>query len=305
MTKRISVWVLIGAIIVTSAVTFMTTLLFGSSLVSASETAVEQTEALEAAQRKLTANEITSKLTAKIRELVIYYDRYYVGEIDVDKLVEGVAEGLVAYSGDKYGDYHPKEEYEAFNTKYSGEFAGIGVSVTYDAEHGAIEVLGVIDGGSALDAGILPNDLIIAVNGEAVAYLGYNQAVENIRGENGSTLTLTIARGENYSQRLEITLERRMISSQSVSYEEISIEEQNEPIGYIRVKEFTNTTYEQFRDAVSESITNNVYGLIIDLRNNGGGSYQFIAQLDGETIFKEFVEQVRLYKLRHHGNTPW
>ncbi len=309
MTKRISVWFLIGAVVVTSAVTFMTTLLFGGALVSAFEADASQIQTAESGEKKPSVSDITAALTAKIRELVIYYDRYYVGEIDVDKLVEGVAEGLVAYSGDKYGDYHPKDEYKSITTGYSGEFAGIGVSVSYDAEHGAIEILGVMDGGSALDAGILPNDLIIAVNGEAVSYLGYNQAVENIRGEVGTTLTLTIARGDDYSERFDVTLERRIVVTQSVTYDEISIPERKAPIGFIRVTEFNNKTFEQFKSAVSSGLTNDVYGFIIDLRNNGGGTLDsVVAMLDlilgegpivriqykngEETVYKSDVNQL-------------
>ncbi len=280
MSKRISVWFLIGVIIVTAALTFMITLLFGGTLVTASE-AGEVVQATDKAveEEKLTSAQITAKLTSKIRELMAYYDRYYVGELDVDDLVEGVAEGLVAYSGDKYGDYHPKEEYKELTANYSGEVVGIGVSVTYEADLGAIKILGVIDGGTAMEGGLLPNDIIVAVNGEDVAFVGYNQAVQNIRGEVGTTVTLTIARGENYGERFDVTLERRVVVSQSVTYDEIALESRADPIGLIRISEFNNRTPEQFKASVSQGLTNNVHGFIIDLRNNGGGTLDSVISM--------------------------
>ena len=281
MKKRISVWFLMGAVVVTATLTFMMTSLFGGALVDAEEVAAATPAETTAAEteKELTPAEINAKLTRKISELMAYYNNYYVGDLDVDALVQGVAEGLVAYSGDKYGSYYSAEEFEAVMSDYGGEVAGIGVTVVYNAEYLAIEILSVMDNTPALNAGLLPNDLIVAVDGVDVAYLGYNKAVDAIRGEIGTTVTLTIARGEGYKDRFDVTVTRDKFDEQSVIYDEIISPDVKQPIGYIRITTFNNKTYQQFKTAVGQGLTNDVHGLIIDLRNNGGGTLNSVVSM--------------------------
>ena len=291
MTKRISVWFLIGVVIVTATLTFMMTLLFGGSLVDAEEAvAVTTTEVSDGETEKLTADEITAKLTKKIRELMAYYDAYYVGELDADDLIEGVAEGLVAYSGDKYGDYHPKEEYQQLTSDYGGEFAGIGVSVAYNSKYLAIEILSVMNNSPALEAGLLPNDLIVAVAGEDVAFLGYNKAIENIRGEVGTTVTITVLRGET---KFDVTLTRQTVEEQSVVYDEIVSESLNDPIGYIRVTTFNEKTPAQFYEAIRSGLGSSVHGFIIDMRNNGGGTLNSVVSMLDYLLFEGPIVRIQ------------
>lgn len=270
-----------GAVVVTATLTFMMTSLFGGALVDAEEVAAATPAETTAAEteKELTPAEINAKLTRKISELMAYYNNYYVGDLDVDALVQGVAEGLVAYSGDKYGSYYSAEEFEAVMSDYGGEVAGIGVTVVYNAEYLAIEILSVMDNTPALNAGLLPNDLIVAVDGVDVAYLGYNKAVDAIRGEIGTTVTLTIARGEGYKDRFDVTVTRDKFDEQSVIYDEIISPDVKQPIGYIRITTFNNKTYQQFKTAVGQGLTNDVHGLIIDLRNNGGGTLNSVVSM--------------------------
>lgn len=281
MKKRISVWFLMGAVVITATLTFMMTSLFGGTLVDAEEVAAATTAetAAEETKQELTAAEINAKLTRKISELMAYYNNYYVGDLDVDALVQGVAEGLVAYSGDKYGSYYTAEEFQAVMSDYGGEVAGIGVTVVYNSEYLAIEILSVMDNTPALKAGLLPNDLIIAVDGVDVAYLGYNKAVDAIRGEVGTAVTLTIARGEGYKERFDVTVTRATFDEQSVIYDEIVSKDVKQPIGYLRITTFNDKTYEQFKTAVGQGLTNDVHGLIIDLRNNGGGTLNSVVSM--------------------------
>lgn len=285
MTKKISVWLAASLIIATTIITFLITFVNATDLATNNTAAaVANTEASvteEPQKQKASPQEIVSKVSNKISELAYYYSNYYVGDIDVDKLVEGAAEGFVAYSGDKYGQYHTKEEMELLTSDYQGEFAGIGVSVTYNPEYMAIEILSVMDNSPALEAGLLPNDLVIAVNGEDVAYIGYNEAINRIRGEIGTEVTITIARGANYSERLDVTMVRAKVEEQSVTYDEIVADGIIDPIGYVRITTFNNKTPEQFKSAIGEGLTNHIHGFVIDLRNNGGGTLDsVVAMLD-------------------------
>lgn len=308
MTKRISVWLTVVLVILASVMTFQLTVIFGSALVKTdvagntvnpgdrfgitaspdllptpSETDVPVTTGGEdqapEEPKTYTAAEITAAVSAKIATLASYYERYYVGELDLDALVEGAAEGFVAYAGDKYGDYHTADEYKELTSSYSGEFAGIGVSVLYNAEYGAIEIINVMPDSPALEGGLLPDDLIIGVNGESIAIIGYNEGVNRIRGEVGTSVVLTVARGENYSERFDVTLTRREVEEQSVTYEEITTGNTAQPLAYIRITGFNAKTPEQFSAALGEGKTNNVHGFIFDLRNNGGGTLDSVVQM--------------------------
>ncbi len=283
MEKKISVFTTAVLLVVVATVTFLTALTLGTSLVyaegSAVTTAVAQTEAAVTEKEEPTADDIIKEASERITELAYYYSKYYVGDINVDDIVEGVAEGFVAYSGDKYGQYHTAEEYKELTADYTGEFAGIGVSVTYNADYLAIEVLNVLPDSPALEAGLLPNDLIIAVEGETVASLGYNEAVNRIRGAIGSAVTITVARGENYTERLDVTMIRRKVVEQTVTYKEIQTDFLIKPLAYISVTSFNNKTPEQFKIAVGDGISADAHGFIIDLRNNGGGTLSSVVEM--------------------------
>lgn len=275
-----------GVVVATATVTFMVTLLFGGSLAAAEEpalTAAVSTTVAEGAATaeptELTAKEITDKVVYKVQELMAYYNNYYVGDLDVDDLVNGAAAGIVAYSGDKYGSYYTKEELQSVMADYEGEFAGVGISVTYNSIYGGIEIITVFETGPAFKAGLLPNDLIIAVDGVDVAYLGYSAAIDAVRGPVGTDVKLTVARGENYNEHFDVTLTRAVVEEVSVTYEEIASESVVQPIGYVRITTFNEHTPEQFKEAMSKGISADIHGFIIDLRNNGGGTLNSVVSM--------------------------
>ena len=139
--------------------------------------------------------------------------------------------------------------------------------------------MNVMPDSPALEGGILPNDLVVAVEGEDVAFLGYNEAINRIRGEIGTTVTLTILRGENYTERFDVTLTRRAVQEQTVTYEEICADLFYRPLAYISVSTFNNKTPEQFKEALGEGLTNRARGYIIDMRNNGGGTLESVVKM--------------------------
>lgn len=284
MTKKISVWLTAVLVIFACAITFQLTVVFGNAFVREDPVGEVPTEFTTTAEPEpepepeppTLAEEITQRVSAKIASLAELYEQYYVGELDIDELVEGAAEGMVAYAGDKYGAYHNAEEYAELMTDYAGEFAGIGVSVVYNAEYGAIEILNVMPNSPALDADLRPNDLIIGVGGEDVLSLGYNEAVNRIRGEIDTDVTLTIARGAEYEEVFDLTLTRRKVEEQTVTYETMTVDGVYAPLAYIRLMSFDHKTAEQFADALSQGQTDRVHGYIIDVRNNGGGELNSI-----------------------------
>ena len=310
MTKKISLWLAIFLMIFAMVITFQLTVIFGDVFFRdepAGQVPTEYTEKTEEPDtpdeptEKTLDEEITERVAAKISEIAALYANYYVGDIDIDELVEGAAHGFVAYTGDKYGAYHNAEDFAALQEGYSGEFAGIGVSVTYNTDYSVIEVLNVMPNSPADEGGLLPSDFIIAVGGESVAAIGYNEAIAKVRGEIGTDVTITVARGENYEEQFDVTLTRRMVEEQSVTYETVELPHLVNPIAYIRLMDFNDTTAEQFAEALRQGQEDRAHGYIVDVRNNGGGELSSILQIldmllpEGPIVriqYKDGTEQV-------------
>ena len=215
------------------------------------------------------------------------YNLYYIGEFrTVDACLEEIREMIVglpavrsvadtdtatalfisAYArtlGDNYGYYYPPSDYEDYIEDFDGEYTGIGVSVTL-LESGYAEILQVFAGSPAEDAGLLPGDILVAIEGEDFAVIGYSDAIDMIRGVEGTNVTVTIERdGECF----DVTMPRRRVTEQTVDYRMLSGN-----VGYIRISSFDDTTYTQFVEAHRALDAEGAESFVFDLRNNPGGT---------------------------------
>lgn len=189
---------------------------------------------------------------------------YYLDRMDgEDQFNAAFIRGYQQIIGDKFGYYYTEEDLASQDA--SVHYVGIGVSVLL-TDDGYAEIVQVFRGSSAEEAGILGGDVIVAVNGEDFAKIGYNDAIDLIRGEEGTLVTVSVRRG---SEILHFTMERRQTTSSSVTYEAIS--SQNGKIGFIRISTFNEITFPQFCDAVEALEAEGVESYIFDVRNNLGG----------------------------------
>lgn len=203
----------------------------------------------------------------------IYFENFK-DEIDpanASDVTDALIYSYIAAVGDKYSVYRTASEYEDYNTDLSGEFYGIGVVVTYDYVQGTLTVTEVLSGGGASDAGIKVGDLIHKVDGELVSEIGYSKAIDMVRGENGTTVKITVLRG---NAELEFTITRKKVVEESVSY---SIDENK--IAYIKISSFKENTVKQFKDAIEDVVENGAVGIIYDLRSNPGGYLSTVASM--------------------------
>ena len=145
----------------------------------------------------------------------------------------------------------------------SGEFYGIGVVITYNYIEETMTVSEVYSGGGASDAGIKVGDVITKVDGAVVSEIGYSKAVNKVRGENGTTVDITVLRN---GEELTFTATRKKVVEESVSY---SINENK--IAYIKITSFKSNTYKQFKAAIDDVTSKGAVGIIYDLRSNPGG----------------------------------
>ena len=184
----------------------------------------------------------------------------YYKDLTDEELEEAAIKGLFN-SLDPYTVYYNKEEASEFEEAVSGTYVGIGIKM--ESLNGYINVNQVFNNSSAKNAGVLPQDRILAVEGESVVGWSTSKAASVIRGPEGTFVKITFGRG---AEKYEVSLERRQVQVDSCS---LDILEDN--IGYIKVEEFNATTYAEFASMIKTLKVCGVKKLILDLRDNNGG----------------------------------
>jgi carboxyl-terminal processing protease len=177
----------------------------------------------------------------------------------------GILKGIMYGLGDVYSGYYTVKEFNDVVTSTKGNFCGIGVMIRQNAEKGYVDVTDVLEGGSAIEAGIKIGDCIIGVDGKRIPEdVEAATAMDMVKGEAGTKVKLTILRGEEI---LEFEITRKVIPVISVKYEM-----KEDKIGYIHLEQFTEASAKQFKDAVDALTEEGMSGLVIDIRNNPGGT---------------------------------
>ena len=202
-------------------------------------------------------------ITNSIEKYKKIIDKYYLGEIDEEKLKEGAIKGYIEGLDDPYTEYISKDEMEDYMEDTMGNFVGIGIYMVKDTENNKIQVLAPIKNSPAEKAGILPGDYIVAVNGEQCTGDDFSTISNKIKGEVGSSVKIDIQRED---ETLSFEIERENIKVNPV---ESKLLENN--IGYIEFSSFDDGTAEDFKSKYEELEKQGITSLIIDLRNNGGG----------------------------------
>ena len=212
--------------------------------------------------------DLSAKSEEAYEELKVFSDvielieREYVDQVDTKELIQKAIQGMVQ-SLDPHSALLPLEAYEDLQIDTKGKFTGIGIHITM--QDGFITVISPIEDTPAYRAGIKARDKIIKVDGKSAKDL--REAVNMMRGPKGTKVVVTILR-EGVKKPLEFELIRDVIPIQSVK--QITIEP---GYGYVRLSNFTGTTTKEMTEALDklEHADVPIKGLILDLRNNGGG----------------------------------
>ena len=198
-----------------------------------------------------------------------YIDRYYWKDDVSDQTIsEYAAKGMVAALGDKYSFYYTPDELKKSLEDVEGDYEGIGASVEFNQKTGEKVIADVQKGTPAEKAGLKKNDVIVKVGEEDVSKQSLDDVVKLIKGEEGKKIVLTVRRMENGKTVTKVvTVVTEKIVNQTVSHKMLEGK-----MGYILVTSFNKETVKQYEKAIDDLEKKGQKGLIVDLRNNGGGS---------------------------------
>jgi carboxyl-terminal processing protease len=221
----------------------------------------------------------------------IVHDYYVDQPVDNELLMQGAIRGMIAALGDKHSSYMDPNEYKNATSLLSGEYEGIGAWVNTEGEY--LTIAEPMPGSPALKAGLQTGDQIIKIDGEDMTGVLPELARRKVLGPAGSTVVLTIKR-ENVEEPFDVTVTRDNIKVSSVESKMLE-----DDIAYIKVTQFGDQTDEELTAALSEIMKNEPQGLILDLRNNPGGSLptaisvasEFIG--DGVILYEEYGDGTR------------
>jgi len=191
-------------------------------------------------------------------------DNFY-RPVDRDHVLDESLAGAVKSLDDRFSAYFDPKAYSEFNEATNGEFEGVGMTVA-EAERG-LRVVTVFDGSPAMAAGIHPGDVITEVDGESLQGQTAEQATSRIKGEAGTKVRLTVVTGSRPPRTLALRRERVDVPVVESRMER----SRGARIGHVRLFSFTSGAHGEVRDAVDDLLDKGADGIVLDLRDNGGG----------------------------------
>ncbi len=199
----------------------------------------------------------------KFNDVLTYTEKYYVEQVDTPKLVEAAIDGMLSKL-DPHSVYIPASQAEGIEESFRGDFEGIGIE--FQVVNDTITVVSPITGGPSEALGILPGDRIIKINGNDAIGLSNDEVRDKLRGNAGTTVRVTIYRPET-DKSIEYEITRDKIPLYSVDTHLMF----NDKTGYVSVSRFSETTYDELKDALNDLKKKGAQQLILDLRGNPGG----------------------------------
>lgn len=214
----------------------------------------------------------------KINNLLDYIEMQYVDTVNREQLENKTIMGMLK-SLDPHSDFIPASDFIAVNEPLEGNFDGIGIE--FNIINDTIRVITPIIGGPSEKLGIKAGDRIVKVNGRSIAGIKVTnkQVFEKLRGKSGSTVTVSILRG-NIKKPLDFEITRGKIPIYSIDVSYML----TPGIGFIKVSRFAGTTYDEYLKAFNDLSRQGMKKLVLDLRGNGGGFLKTAVELADEFL---------------------
>ena len=221
----------------------------------------------------LDAETVDYENVVKFNRVMGILKKDFYQKVDVNKMLEGAIYGLAESLGDPYTVYFDKKQMEAFLEKSRGSYVGIGVTVNVD-DDGLLTVIEPAKGSPAMEAGILQGDKIVKVDGKDVTSVSdENMIISMIKGKENTHVNITVYRPSE-DRYVQFNIKRKRIRASNIKSEILSGN-----IGYIKIAMFDSEIARYFRNDLSNMLKNGIEGLIIDLRDNPGGSFEQVVEI--------------------------
>jgi carboxyl-terminal processing protease len=211
----------------------------------------------------------------------LVHENYVDQPVDDVALMRGAISGMMDALGDQHSSYMNPEDYETANAGLEGEYEGIGAYVDTTTDY--LTITSPIPGSPAERVGLLPGDQVIAIDGEDMTGTDAEVARLKVLGPAGSTVVLTVLR-EGEEAPLEFSIVREKITIASASGEML-----DNGIAYVQVTTFGSRTTPELLATLNDLMAQNPKGIILDLRNNGGGFLQTSVEVTSQFISEGVV----------------
>lgn len=208
----------------------------------------------------------------KLREIENTIDAYFIGETDQNAMTEELAAAMIDGLGDEWSYYIPADEYESYIESVTNSYVGIGVTISWEDQNPqGFTIVDVTPDSPAYQAGLQIGDIMHKVEGEDVTELGMEQTKGRVRGEEGTTVTLTILRGD---EEFDVEVLRASIKTVNVTGELME-----DHIAYIRIRNFEEHCADDTIAEIERMIAQGATGIVFDVRFNPGGLKTELIQL--------------------------
>lgn len=211
----------------------------------------------------------------------IVHDEFVDQPIDDVALMRGAIRGMLEALGDKHTAYMDPEQYRVSQMPMDGEYEGIGAWVDITGDY--LEIISPMEGSPAEKAGIKAGDTIIKVDGEDQTGVDGNLVLRKVLGPAGTQVTLTVMR-EGQEEPIDITITRAKIMVPSVTHKMLEND-----IAYIQLSTYGEKTTDELKEALKDLMAQNPKGMILDLRNNGGGYLKTAIEVVSQFVPKGVV----------------
>lgn len=207
----------------------------------------------------------------KVRLTYKHIQERYIEDVSDETLIDGAIKGMLDAIGDPYTSYMTPAEAADFDSSLQSSFEGIGAEVTMNGKN--VTIVSPIKGSPAERSGLIPGDIILSVDGESVEGLSLTEAVLKIRGPKGSTVVVEILR-EGHKEPIAYSLVRDTIPLETVYADML-----DDGIGKIEITQFSHKTAERFATEFWNLQEQGMKGLIVDVRNNPGGTLDSVVEI--------------------------